>query len=183
MRAAYIDNYGKNQKLKLGDFPRPALLDDDVLVEIHAASVNPIDFKIRDGGLRFLRKYHFPLILGHDLAGVVTEVGKNVSQFKIGDAVFSRPRNGRTGTFAEYIAIDQREISLKPKNISFAEAAGIPLVGLTSWQALIGIAQLIEAGKIKPLVDREFNLTDAQLAIEYSESGRATGKIIIRVKE
>lgn len=148
MKAAYISGYGPQQKMTLGEIPKPTAADTEILVEIHAASINPIDFKIRDGKLKFLRKYSFPLILGHDLSGVVKEVGKNVTRFKVGDAIYSRPRNGRVGTFAEYIAIDENEAALKPKNISFSEAAGIPLVGLTSWQALVDIAKIGSGSKV-----------------------------------
>lgn len=148
MISAFIEGYGHHQILKIGDMPIPSLSPSDVLIKIHAASVNPIDFKIRDGKLRFLRSYSFPLILGHDCAGEIIEIGECVSDFKVGDRVFSRPRNGRIGTFAEMIAIDQSEIALMPPNISFEEAASLPLVGLTSWQALLNVAQLRAGQKI-----------------------------------
>lgn len=148
MISAYIDGYGKNQKLKIGDRPKPITGPTDILVKIHAASVNPIDFKIRDGMLKFLRSYPFPLTLGHDCAGEVIEVGPLVKKFKVGDKIFSRPRNERIGTFAEYISIDENEAALMPANISFQEAASIPLVGLTTWQALIGVAKLKPKQKI-----------------------------------
>jgi len=104
--------------------------------------VNPVDFKLRDGKLRLLRRYRFPLILGHDCAGEVVQVGEDVTQFKVGDRIFSRPRNGRIGTFAEFIAIDQSEAALMPPNLNYHEAASLPLVALTSWQALVDVAQL-----------------------------------------
>jgi len=104
--------------------------------------VNPVDFKLRDGKLRLLRRYRFPLILGHDCAGEVVQVGEDVTQFKVGDRIFSRPRNGRIGTFAEFIAIDQSETALMPPNLNYHEAASLPLVALTSWQALVDVAQL-----------------------------------------
>lgn len=148
MRAAFISGYGSQQKLTVGDRPVPDAGDNDVLIEIRAASVNPIDFKIRDGKLRFLRKYSFPLVLGHDLSGVVTKIGRNVSRFKVGDSVYSRARNGRIGTFAEYIAVDQDDIALMPKNLSFEEAASIPLVGLTSWQALVDTAKIKSGDRV-----------------------------------
>jgi alcohol dehydrogenase len=160
MRAAYITGYGKNKQLQLGDFPAPtvgdqdllieihAARDQDLLIEIHAASVNPIDFKIRDGQLRLLRSYPFPLILGHDLAGKVTAIGKGVTRFKVGDEVYSRPRNGRIGTFAELISVDQSEVALKPANVSFSQAAGVPLVGLTAWQALVDVAQVKPGSRV-----------------------------------
>ncbi len=104
--------------------------------------MNPVDFKLRDGKLRLLRRYRFPLILGHDCAGEVVQVGEDVTQFKVGDRIFSRPRNGRIGTFAEFIAIDQSEAALMPPNLNYHEAASLPLVALTSWQALVDVAQL-----------------------------------------
>jgi alcohol dehydrogenase len=103
---------------------------------------------LRDGKLRVLRRDRFPLILGHDCAGEVVEIGEKVSRFKVGDRVFSRPRNGRIGTFAEFIAIDQNEAALMPPNLDYHEAASLPLVALTSWQALVDIVQLKPGQKI-----------------------------------
>lgn len=142
MRAAYIDRYGPEQILKLGDLPDPQLGREDVLIKVHAASVNPVDFKVRDGKLRFLRPNRFPLILGHDCAGEIVAVGERVRRFQRGDRVFSRPRNGRIGTFAELIAVDETEVAPMPPNLDFPEAASLPLVALTSWQALREVAQL-----------------------------------------
>jgi len=104
--------------------------------------VNPVDFKLRDGKFRLLRRYRFPLILGHDCAGAVVQTGEKVTRFKVGDRIFSRPRNGRIGTFAEFIAIDQSEAAFMPPNLNYHEAASLPLVGLTSWQALVDTAKL-----------------------------------------
>jgi len=104
--------------------------------------VNPVDFKLRDGKLRLLRRYRVPFILRHDCAGEVVQVGEDVTQFKVGDRIFSRPRNGRIGTFAEFIAIAQSEAALMPPNLNYHEAASLPLVALTSWQALVDVAQL-----------------------------------------
>ena len=142
MIAAFIDGYGSDQVLRVGDFPAPKTGPSDILVRVHAASVNPVDFKLRDGKLRLLRRYQFPLILGHDCAGEVVQVGEDVTQFKVGDRIFSRPRNGRIGTFAEFIAIDQSEAALMPPNLNYHEAASLPLVALTSWQALVDVAKL-----------------------------------------
>jgi alcohol dehydrogenase len=134
MQAAYIDQYSATEKMKIGEFPMPTVGDQDILVRIKAASVNPIDFKVKEGKLKFLRKQSFPLILGHDVSGEVVEIGKNVTKFEKGDLIFSRPRGGRIGTFAEYIAIDQDDAALKPHDLTFEEAASLPLVGLTTWQ-------------------------------------------------
>ncbi len=140
MIAAYIDRYGPGQKLTLGERPKPVPGAGDVLVRIHAASANPVDFKVRDGKLRFVRPYSFPLILGHDGAGEVVATGASATKFKAGDRVFFRPRNGRIGTFAEFMAIDEKEVAAMPRNLTYAEAASLPLVGLTSWQALRDVA-------------------------------------------
>jgi alcohol dehydrogenase len=96
--AAFINGYGKDQVLRVRDFPAPEPGPSDILVRVHAASVNPVDFKLRDGKLRLLRRYRFPLILGHDCAGEVVRVGEKATRFKVGDRIFSRPRNGRIGT-------------------------------------------------------------------------------------
>lgn len=126
----------------------PPLGPEDVLVKIHAASVNPIDFKTRDGLIRFIKSYPFPLVLGHDCAGEIISIGERVTKFKVGDRIFSRPGNGRIGTFAEFIAIDQSEVALMPPNIGFQEAASLPLVALTCWQAFFEVAQLKPGQKI-----------------------------------
>jgi alcohol dehydrogenase len=148
MQAAYISEYGQTEKLNFGEFDVPPVGDSDALVEIYAASLNPIDFKIRDGKLKFLRSYSFPLILGHDLAGVVSAVGSKVTRYKKGDKVYSRPGNNRTGSLAQFIAIDENELAPMPNNITFAEAASIPLVGLTSWQALLDIAEMKRGDRV-----------------------------------
>jgi alcohol dehydrogenase len=147
MKAMIIDRYGKFP-LKLADMPVPTLGENDVLAEIFAASINPVDFKIRDGKLRMLIKYDMPLILGNDFSGVVKQVGSKVKKFKVGDEIYGRALKDRIGTFAEYIAIDEDAIALKPKNISFEEAASIPLVGLTSYQALHDILKLSAGQKV-----------------------------------
>ena len=117
--------------------------DHDVLVQVHAAGLNLLDSKIRDGEFKMFLPYKTPFVLGHDVAGVVVKTGTQVKRFKVGDAVYSRPRDHRIGTFAEYIAIHQDDVALKPKNLTMVEAASIPLVGLTVWQALV------ERGKLK----------------------------------
>lgn len=148
MQAAFISKYGHNEKLLFGEVDVPVCGDTDVLVEIYAASLNPIDFKIRDGKIRFIRSYPFPLILGHDLAGVVSAVGSKVTRFKTGDKVYSRPRNSRIGSLAQFITVDENELALMPRNITFTEAASIPLVGLTSWQALFDIAGIKSGDRV-----------------------------------
>jgi alcohol dehydrogenase len=147
MRAMVIDRYGK-VPMRLAEMPTPEIGEYEVLAEIHAASINPVDFKIRDGKVKLLVKYKMPLILGNDFSGVVAKVGAKVTRFKVGDEIYARPRKSRIGTFAEYIAIHEDDIALKPKNLSFEEAASIPLVGLTTYQALTDILQLQKGQKI-----------------------------------
>ncbi|WP_370222400.1 NADP-dependent oxidoreductase [Cytobacillus sp.] len=147
MRAMVIDTYGK-APMRLAEIPAPEIGEYEVLAEIHAASINPVDFKIRDGKVKMLIKYKMPLILGNDFSGVIAKVGAKVTRFKAGDEIYARPRKSKIGTFAEYIAIHEDDIALKPKNLSFEEAASIPLVGLTSYQALTDILQLQRGQKI-----------------------------------
>ncbi|RAI85845.1 alcohol dehydrogenase-like protein [Paenibacillus pabuli] len=135
MQAMVIEKYGKNVPLIQKEMPIPQIGDHDVLVEIHAASLNPIDFKIKEGKVKLLLNYKMPLILGNDFSGVVVKVGKQVNAYKPGDEVYGRPRKDRIGTLAEYIAVHEEDIALKPQNLNFEEAASIPLVGLTTYQA------------------------------------------------
>ncbi|HDR8181184.1 TPA: NADP-dependent oxidoreductase [Bacillus thuringiensis] len=147
MKAMIIDKYGK-VPMRMAEVPTPEISEHEVLAEIHAASINPIDFKIRDGKVKILLKYEMPLILGNDFSGVIVKVGSKVTHFKVGDEIYARPRKNKIGTFAEYIAIHEDDIALKPKNLSFEEAASIPLVGLTSYQALHDIMNLQKDQKI-----------------------------------
>ena len=146
MKALAIENYGKNPNFL--DSPMPKINNDEVLVEIYAASINPLDTKIRKGELKLLLKYKMPLILGNDFSGKIVEVGTSVTKFKVGDEVYGRPRANKMGTFTEYLSVNQEDISLKPKNLSFEEAASIPLVGLTSYQALHDILRIEKGHKI-----------------------------------
>lgn len=148
MKAFILDKYKKDSPFRLGDMPDPALEDDDVLIEIHAAGLNLLDSKIRNGEFKPLLPYRPPFILGHDMAGIVTRVGSKVSQFRTGDEVYARPRDGRVGTFAELIAVNEADVALKPKNLTMEEAASIPLVGLTAWQVLIERAGLRKGQKV-----------------------------------
>ena len=144
MKAFVVDKYKKKGTLFLVDRSEPQLQDNDVLIRIHATGVSLLDSKLRDGEFELLLAYRPPFILGHDVAGTVIKTGPKVRQFKVGDAVYSRPRDHRVGTFAEFIAVNEADIALKPKNLNMTEAASIPLVGLTAWQALV------EVGKVKP---------------------------------
>ncbi|OUL79306.1 NADP-dependent oxidoreductase, partial [Paraburkholderia hospita] len=148
MKAFVVDRYGRKHGVRAGDMPVPELREDDVLIQIHAAGVNPLDSKIRDGEFKLILPYRLPLILGNDLAGVVARVGSRVRRFRPGDEVYARPPKDRIGTFAEFIAIKEDAVALKPKALSMEEAASIPLVGLTAWQALIERGQLKKGQKV-----------------------------------
>jgi len=148
VKAYIINRYGKNEKLQLTEIAEPVVKDNDVLVQAHAAGVNLLDSKIRKGEFKMILPYKTPFILGHDVSGVITKVGSKVSKFKIGDVVYARPADYRIGTFAEFISINENDVALKPKNISMEEAASIPLIGLTTWQALIEKANLKRGQKV-----------------------------------
>ncbi len=148
MKAFLIRAYGDADQLVACDVNEPILDDDDVLVRIHAASVNPLDSKIRSGEFKLLLPYSMPLILGNDLAGVVEGVGAKVSRFKVGDEVYARPSDDRIGSFAEYIAVKESALAIKPANLTMEEAASIPLVALTAWQTLVDKGQLKEGQKV-----------------------------------
>ena len=142
MRAAVIDRYGRNELVHVKDIPVPVTGPMDLLVRVHAASVNPLDVKTRDGALKTLLKYRFPLVLGNDLSGEVADVGAQVTRFKKGDAVYARLDKERIGTFAEFAVVREGAAALKPTNVTFEEAASLPLVSLTAWQALVEIGKL-----------------------------------------
>ncbi|MET3520899.1 NADP-dependent oxidoreductase [Mesorhizobium abyssinicae] len=148
MKAFVVDKYNKKGILRLAEMPEPKLGDSDVLVEIHAAAVNLLDSKVRTGEFKLILPYSRPFILGHDVAGKVIRVGSKVRRFKPGDEVYARPRDGRIGAFAEFIAIDEADVALKPSNLSMEEAASIPLVGLTAWQVLVERAKLSKGQKV-----------------------------------
>src|ERR1700712_603840 len=125
MQSAFFRKYGKSDVVEIGDLPRPTVGKKDVLVQIKAASVNPVDFKIRDGQLRPVMKLRLPAILGNDLSGVVAEVGSEVTAFAPGDEVFARVDKDRIGTFAEYAAVQARNVARKPTNLTHVEAASL----------------------------------------------------------
>src|SRR6202162_2044645 len=147
MKACVVDRYGRKKGIRAADMPVPELREDDVLIQIHAAGVNPLDSKIRDGEFYLILPYRLPLILGNDLAGVVVRVGSRVWRFKPGDEVYARPHKDRIGTFAEFIAVKEDGVALKPTALTMEEAASIPLVGLTAWQALLEKGQLKKGQK------------------------------------
>jgi NADPH:quinone reductase and related Zn-dependent oxidoreductases len=147
MKAFLIDRYGKHQG-RLAEVPDPEPGIHDVLVKVHASSVNQLDSKISKGEFKLILPYTFPLIMGNDLAGVVVRVGSGVRTFKPGDEVYARPPDARIGGFAELIAIKESALALKPKNTSMEQAAALPLVALTAWQVLVETARVKKGQKV-----------------------------------
>jgi alcohol dehydrogenase len=142
MKAAFIRRYGGNDVVEIGELPAPQAGPGELLVAVHAASVNPVDFKIRDGMLKMIVPFGFPLILGNDFSGVVKAVGAGVTRFRPGDAVFARMDKRRIGAFAEYAVVAEADAAARPAKLTHVEAAAVPLAGLTAWQALFEIGGL-----------------------------------------
>ena len=142
MKAVRVHKYGGPDVLQYEDAPRPKPQADEVLIRVHAAGVNPLDWKVREGHVKDFRPHKFPLIIGWDLSGVVEEVGPGVSRFKIGEEVYSVPDPTRNGAYADYIVVRESELALKPSSLHHIRAAAVPLAGLTAWQSLFDAAQL-----------------------------------------
>jgi len=148
VKAFILHSYGSADNVRFGDRPDPTLREDDVMIQIHAAGVNPVDARIREGDFKAFLRYRLPIVLGCDVAGVVVSVGSRVRRFKPGDEVYARPADDRIGAFAELIAIREDEVAIKPKTLTMKEAASIPLVGVTAWQALVERANLQRGQKV-----------------------------------
>ena len=146
MKAWVVTKY--KQPLELADLPEPSVEDHDVLVDIHAAAVNLLDVKVQAGEYKAILPYKAPFVLGHDLAGTVTAGGSDVTRFTVGDEVYGRPRDGRVGTFAQRLAVHEDDLAHRPGTISTAEAASVPLVALTAWQALVERANVQPGQKV-----------------------------------
>ncbi|SMF81174.1 NADP-dependent oxidoreductase [Pseudobacteriovorax antillogorgiicola] len=142
MKAIQIQSYGDISNLTLSEIPKPNVGSDEVLIKVRAAGINPVDWKIAEGYLKEFLPHQLPLTLGWDVAGEIAELGDQVSDFKVGDAVYTRPEISRDGGFAEYIVVKANEVAGKPKSASFAEAAAVPLAALTAWQGLFDVMQL-----------------------------------------
>ncbi|GAB2491188.1 NADP-dependent oxidoreductase [Comamonas humi] len=136
MKALTFKRYGKSPEIGFADVTRPTPRADELLVQVHAASVNPIDNMIPTGIFKAVLRFELPATLGSDLAGIVTEVGSRVTRFKVGDAVFANIFDQGTGSIAEFAVVPESAAALKPANLDFVQAASVPMVGLTSWQAL-----------------------------------------------
>jgi len=147
MKAFVVTHYGPDG-LSAAEIPTPTVGPHDVLVDVRAASINPLDKMTRNGEFKQLIKRKRPFVLGHDVAGVISEVGADVRDFKVGDEIYARPRDKRIGTFAETIAIDADDIALKPTSLSFEEAAVVPLVALAAWQVLVDVSNVQRGQKV-----------------------------------
>ena len=144
MKALIFNRYGKRDNIAFAEIPRPLLKPDEILVQVHAVGLNPIDTMVPKGTFKPMLKFQLPATLGSDLAGVVVEVGSRVTRFKPGDAIFASIFDTGKGSLAEFAAVPEHAAALKPANLDFVQAASIPMVGLTSWQALK------ERAKLKP---------------------------------
>ena len=148
MKAVVMTKYGAEDVIQIHDFPQPKISNDEVLVEVCSVGVNPIDIKLRKGEMKPLLTYKLPVIIGADLAGKVLEVGSRVTRFKKGDEVYTSLSTSKMGAFAEYVAVKEQDLSLKPKNLTFNEAASLPMVGLTGYQALHEVAKVKPGQKV-----------------------------------
>ena len=146
MKAAIVKAYGT--KVEVADIPQPALLADSLMIQVHASSVNPVDNLIRAGYLKAMLPLPMPYVVGNDVSGVVTAVGKDGTGFKVGDAVFARPQGMQSGTFAEFVGVKAADAAHKPKSLSHEQAASLPLVALTAWQALVSKGNLQSGQKV-----------------------------------
>lgn len=136
MKALILKRYGQYKPMAMMDIERPVPQADEILVQVHAAAVNPIDNMIPDGSFKPILPYRLPITMGSDLAGVVVEVGSRVTRFRPGDAVFANVFDLGVGSFAEYVRVPEAVAAPKPSNLDFVQAASLPMVALTSWQAL-----------------------------------------------
>jgi NADPH:quinone reductase-like Zn-dependent oxidoreductase len=142
MKAVRIHDYGGPEVLRYEEAPRPEAASGEVLIRVHAAGVNPVDWKVRAGFARDRLKYKMPFIPGWDLSGVVEAIGSGVSRLKLGDEVYSRPDIARDGSYAEYIVVKESEVARRPQSVDHIHAAAVPLAALTAWQALFDAAKL-----------------------------------------
>ena len=164
MKAFIVDKYGKDSRPRAGDIPVPKIGDHDVLVRVLAAGVNPLDLKLIAGEFKKVMPYQTPFVIGNDGAGVIEEIRSKVDRFAVGDEVYARPAADRIGSFAEYLAMSQDDVAAKPEQVSMAEAASLPLVALTAWQALV------ERADVQP--GQRVLITPDQVVWEQSRSAR-----------
>jgi NADPH:quinone reductase-like Zn-dependent oxidoreductase len=148
MKAIRIHEYGDRNVLRYEECTVPQMLDDEILIKVIATAINPIDWKVRQGLLKDIDPHDFPLILGWDFAGVVENIGNDVTTFSPGDCVYARPDSTRNGSYAEYIAVRANEIAPKPKTISFVDAAALPLASIAAWESVVQCGEIGEEKSI-----------------------------------
>ncbi len=148
MKAVVYKEYGGPEVMELADVPEPGMTVRDVRVEVRAASINPIDYKIRSGQFKRVLRYKLPVVAGFDVSGVVTEVGMRARHFKVGDPVYAYVQHGRMGTLAEQVTIERTDVAPMPKSLSFEQAAAVPLTGLTAWQCAVDAMNLQPGQKV-----------------------------------
>ena len=142
MKAVQINGFGDRSVLALNDIAIPSPAENEVLIKVKSASVNPVDWKIREGYLQPMLNHPLPLTLGWDVSGEVSAIGENVTSLKVGDPVYSRPDIAKNGSYAQYMTVAANEVAVKPTSMSWQEAAGVPLAALTAWQSLYDYAKL-----------------------------------------
>jgi len=148
MKTVRIHEYGHANVLQIEDLPVPSIANDELLVKIHAASINPYDWQIREGMYKDMTQLNLPITLGQDFSGTVEKVGGSVSDFKVGDKVYGRTSSQKDGSYAEYVEVKAIDVALMPKNINFDEAATLPLAGTTAWETLITRAQIQKGQRV-----------------------------------
>jgi len=168
MKALVLKRYGGLDQVAFADLPRPALQPDEILVQVHAAGLNPIDYMIPKGTFKPMLKFQLPATLGSDLAGIVMEVGNRVTRFKPVDTVFASIFDLGTDALAEFAVVPEKAAAFL-----FAHPDG--------WQ-LTEIGELLKAGRIRPLIDKVFPFDQAKDALAYLEKGRAKGKVVVQIR-
>jgi len=148
MKAVFINQYGSTQVLQYGDMETPSINRDQLLVKVYASSVNPVDWKIRAGQLQFLTGYKFPMVLGFDVSGEVVAVGESVTRFQTGDKVYAYLDSLPGGAYAEYAAVSEQVACFKPDNMSYEQAAAVPLAAITALQSLRDLGQILPGHKV-----------------------------------
>ena len=180
MFAYQIKQYGKQEQLFLNEIQKPILSENSIIIKVHSASLNPVDYRIRNGDTKFVLRYSMPLTLGHDFSGVIEAVGSKITQFRVGDSVYGR--TPMTGAFQEYVVVGENDIAKAPKNLSLVESASVPLAGLTAYQGLFDWLQLKEkqsililggSGGVGHIAIQLALLTDAKVYTTASKEGQA----------
>lgn len=148
MKTVRIHEYGNADVLHIEEIPIPQIASDELLIKIHAASVNPVDWMVREGYLKDMHLHKLPLTLGQDFSGTVEKVGSSVTGFKVGDNVFGRPSLDRNGSYAEFIEVKATEVALMPKTITYDETATLPVAGTTAWETLVNRAKIKKGQRV-----------------------------------